>query len=183
MPAVSNLALPDTLVDLDAPPPVEFPLPAPFAHVVNPVNALPFARGEDLVALGIYKFSRSVLSDFNLTDNVNRDIMKNVNFSAIYNEAGEVVDHAVPPVAEALMQLELRGEVTIQDLRMTARDYGDIVVDITVESHAPALPRGATSSASLCRRRASSSRRTWRCRTCGLAERAPAQVEVLLHLF
>ena len=57
MPAVSNLALPDTLVDLDAPPPVEFPLPAPFAHVVNPVNALPFARGEDLVALGIYKFS------------------------------------------------------------------------------------------------------------------------------
>ncbi len=137
MPAVSNLALPDTLVDLDAPPPVEFPLPAPFAHVVNPVNALPFARGEDLVALGIYKFSRSVLSDFNLTDNVNRDIMKNVNFSAIYNEAGEVVDHAVPPVGEALMQLELRGEVTIQDLRMTARDYGDIVVDITVESHAP----------------------------------------------
>ena len=78
-----------------------------------------------------------MLSDFNLTDNVNRDIMKNVNFSAIYNEAGEVVDHAVPPVGEALMQLELRGEVTIQDLRMTARDYGDIVVDITVESHAP----------------------------------------------
>lgn len=137
MPAVSNLSLPDTLVDLDAPPPVELPLPAPFAGVVNPVNALPFDRDENLVALGIYKFSRSVLSDFNLTDNIDRNIMKNINFSAIHNESGEVVDHAVPPVGEKLMQLELAGDVHIEDLHMTARDYGDIIVDITVEARAP----------------------------------------------
>lgn len=137
MPAVGALTLPDTLVDLDAPPPTEFPLPEPFARVVNPVNALPFARGEDLIAMGIYKFARSVLSQFDLTDSIDRGIMKNVNFSAIYNEAGEVVDHAVPPVGEHLMRLALRGEVQIQDVRMTARDYGDIVVEITVESRAP----------------------------------------------
>ncbi len=137
MPAVSNLSLPDTLVDLDAPPPVELPLPAPFAAVVNPVNALPFAREDDLVAGSIYKFSRSLLSDFNLTDNIDKNIIKNVNFSAIRNEAGEVVDHAVPPIGRRLMRLELSGQVHIEDVRMTARDYGDITVDIVVEARAP----------------------------------------------
>jgi hypothetical protein len=137
MPAVSNLKIPDTLVDLDAPPPVELPLPAPFAGVVNPVNALPFERRDDLIAGSIYKFSRSVLSDFNLTDNIDKNIIKNVNFSAIRNESGEVVDHAVPPIGQALQRLELKGEAHIEDVRMTARDYGDITVDIVVESRAP----------------------------------------------
>ena len=136
MPVVSNLSLPDTLVDLDSPPPVEIPLPAPFDGVINPVTALPFERSDDLVADSLYKFNRSEMSSFNLTDNVNPDIIKNVNFSAIRNEVGQIVDHAVPPVGDRMMQLEVAGEVKILDVKMTARDYGDVTVDITVESKA-----------------------------------------------
>ena len=54
MSPVSNLSLPDTLVDLDSPPPVEIPLPAPFDGVINPVTALPFERSSDLVADSLY---------------------------------------------------------------------------------------------------------------------------------
>lgn len=136
MPAVSNLKLPDTLVDLDSPPPVEIPLPAPFDGVINPVTALPFERSDDLVADSLYKFNRSEMSSFNLTDNVNPDIIKNVNFSAIRNEVGQIVDHAVPPIGDRMMQLEVAGEVKVLDVKMTARDYGDVTVDITVESKA-----------------------------------------------
>lgn len=136
MPVVSNLSLPDTLVDLDSPPPVEIPLPAPFDGVINPVTALPFERSDDLVADSLYKFNRSEMSSFNLTDNVNPDIIKNVNFSAIRNEAKQIVDHAVPPVGDRMMQLEVAGEVKIHDVKMTARDYGDVTVDILVESKA-----------------------------------------------
>lgn len=137
MPAVSNLSLPDTLVDLDAPPPASLPLPAPFTHVVNPVNALPFDRSEDMMARNIYKFSRSVLSSFNATDNIDKNIMKNITFAGIKNQMGEVVDHAIPPVGEKLMDLELRGEVRIEEVRMTVRDYGDIIAEAVVEAKTP----------------------------------------------
>ena len=101
------------MVDLDSPPPVEIPLPAPFDGVINPVTALPFERSDDLVADSLYKFNRSEMSSFNLTDNVNPDIIKNVNFSAIRNEVGQIVDHAVPPIGDRIMQLEVAGEVKI----------------------------------------------------------------------
>lgn len=136
MDAVAALALPDTLVDLDSPPPVEIPLPAPFDGVINPVTALPFERSADLVAGCLYKFSHSAMIAFNLTDNVNKEIIKNVNFSAIRNEAGQIVDYAVPPVGDRMMQLEVAGEVQILDVKMTVRVFGDVTVDIQVKSKA-----------------------------------------------